>query len=142
MSTWSTDSNQFKQTSDNAVRNENLELPRSTSLYNKADMLPGGNDQIGTSLVSCAPSPENEKEKEPVQTVDGYDIAIMADTGSLKTLWIPELPEGRYFFQGEDSDNYLVYLEAVDKKWIAKCHPRAHFVVSNTQAEVLFLNVH
>lgn len=136
MSTRSTDTNHFKQASDNIVQNENLDFSRANSLYSKEDMLSSENNQVGTHMISCALNPENEKE--PVQTVDGYDIAIMADTGALKTLWIPELPEGRYFFQGENSDNYLVYLEAVDKKWIAKCHPKANFVVSNTQAEEIF----
>lgn len=67
--------------------------------------------------------PDRSSERNETSGYVGMQIYLFSDSGYMKSLWLPESPEGKYFFD-EQKNNFekLVYIEAKNGKWYLCCN--------------------
>ncbi|MDO4815881.1 MAG: type VII secretion protein EssC [Bacillota bacterium] len=80
----------------------------------------------------------NNNGKLPADSLDASDstdasmqITLLSDTGTIKSMRLPYIPEGKYRFEGdgEQGVSSSVYIESKAGRWHACCTPPIYFIV-------------
>ena len=67
---------------------------------------------------------ETSRANNPI----GMRVALMSETGKMKTIWLHGQPEGKYRFgSDEDGISEFFYIEAINGKWYVRCNEPAVF---------------
>ena len=65
---------------------------------------------------------ETSRANNPI----GMRVALMSETGKMKTIWLHGQPEGKYRFgSDEDGISEFFYIEAINGKWYVRCNEPA-----------------
>lgn len=71
-------------------------------------------------------SPAEQKNDTGAMTV-----ALISESGSIQTMWLPGAMEGRYRFQEGANPDFPLYIESDGKQWIAYAEKGAFFHMAN-----------
>lgn len=86
---------------------------------------------------SASDADRNESRRSPA-AYDSMTVALITQTGSIQTIWLPESMEGRYRFSRE-LNTVPVYIDAVDHKWVAHTEKDVFFCTEFSQDQELIL---